>query len=229
MVIIGGDASKEKDPTVKGVTFQDVPIVHPSSPPPSETDSHESSVLLTSENKKPSSVPEISSENKKPLAVPEISSENKKPSSIPETSPDKPDTSAEPSTNKTTSENPDLVKVLIREWICVLGNMTPMMVPAVTLSWPVPTVNRLWFGCSKDDSKRRIRAFLSCLRSDSPLMLQPSYVPQRILMLATVLRYLVSSSGGSVLTRQELDAFIVTAFSDSLGHVPFLQDLQVSL
>jgi hypothetical protein len=84
--------------------------------------------------------------------------------------------------------------VVIREWVYSPLNVyeTPVSVPAIPLAWPVPTVNRLWFGCSKDDSKRRLRAFLSCLRSDAPLMLQPCCVPPRLRLLAAVLRYLAT-------------------------------------
>ncbi|XP_047739668.1 mucin-17-like, partial [Hyalella azteca] len=119
--------------------------------------------------------------------------------------------------------------VVIREWVYSPLNVyeTPVSVPAIPLAWPVPTVNRLWFGCSKDDSKRRLRAFLSCLRSDAPLMLQPCCVPPRLRLLAAVLRYLISGSEGCVLTRQELDAFLVTAFSSVLPRAGFLQELQL--
>lgn len=40
-----------------------------------------------------------------------------------------------------------------------------------------------------DDKKRRLRAFLSCMRSDTPLMLHTSHVPQHLLIMATVLRW----------------------------------------
>lgn len=41
---------------------------------------------------------------------------------------------------------------------------------------------------AQDDKNRRIRAFLSCMRSENPLMTNTSYVPQHLLLLATVLR-----------------------------------------
>jgi hypothetical protein len=40
-----------------------------------------------------------------------------------------------------------------------------------------------------DDKRRRLRAFLTCMRSDTPLMLNPAYVPQHLLVMASVLRY----------------------------------------
>jgi hypothetical protein len=42
-----------------------------------------------------------------------------------------------------------------------------------------------------DDKRRRLRAFLTCMRSDTPLMLNPAYVPQHLLVMASVLRYVV--------------------------------------
>ncbi|XP_042225135.1 constitutive coactivator of PPAR-gamma-like protein 1 isoform X7 [Homarus americanus] len=78
-----------------------------------------------------------------------------------------------------------------------------------------------------DDKKRRLRAFLSCMRSDSPLMLYTSNVPQHLLIMATVLRYIMSNPDGPVLRRQELDAFLVTAFSPDLTNAHYLQDLQL--
>ncbi|KAH7975252.1 hypothetical protein HPB49_025332 [Dermacentor silvarum] len=66
------------------------------------------------------------------------------------------------------------------------------LVEGVQLGWPVPTVQRLWLGPSLDDKKCRLRAFLSCLRSDVPLMLNTAYVPQHLLIPCAVLRFLMS-------------------------------------
>lgn len=49
-----------------------------------------------------------------------------------------------------------------------------------------------------DDKRRRLRAFLTCMRSDTPLMLNPAYVPQHLLVMASVLRYVVNISEYSV-------------------------------
>lgn len=51
----------------------------------------------------------------------------------------------------------------------------------------------LWSSRSAiDDKRRRLRAFLTCMRSDTPLMLNPGYVPQHLLVMASVLRYVVN-------------------------------------
>lgn len=46
----------------------------------------------------------------------------------------------------------------------------------------------IYFRTAPDDKCRRMRAYLSCMRSDTPLMLNTTYVPQHLLILATVLR-----------------------------------------
>ncbi|MPC40109.1 Constitutive coactivator of PPAR-gamma-like protein 1 [Portunus trituberculatus] len=64
------------------------------------------------------------------------------------------------------------------------------------------------------------------MRSDTPLMLHTSHVPQHLLIMATVLRYIMSTPNGPVLRKQELDAFLLTAFSSDLTNAHYLQDLQ---
>ena len=108
-----------------------------------------------------------------------------------------------------------------------------------------------------DDKRRRLRGFLTCMRSDTPLMLNISYVPQHLLVMACVLRYdseyihrksfynrvyiqqlecflsqwlryiMTFSDKIKILRRQELDAFIAQAFSADLMNTQYLQDLQV--
>ncbi|XP_063361362.1 constitutive coactivator of PPAR-gamma-like protein 1 [Cydia amplana] len=121
------------------------------------------------------------------------------------------------------------VTVQVAEWIYsrVNAGKTPEMVPGVVLDWPVPTVQRLWFGTAQDDKCRRMRAFLSCMRSDTPLMLNTSYVPQHLLILATVLRFIMTSQI-QILRRQELDAFLATAFSNDLMNALHLQEMTVN-
>ncbi|CAH0627072.1 unnamed protein product [Chrysodeixis includens] len=129
-----------------------------------------------------------------------------------------------------TSTNADRpCTVQIAEWIYSRVNpgKSPEIVPGVVLDWPVPTVQRLWFGTAQDDKCRRMRAFLSCMRSDTPLMLNTSYVPQHLLILATVLRFIMTSQI-QILRRQELDAFLATAFSNDLMNALHLQEMTVN-
>ncbi|CAH2075344.1 unnamed protein product, partial [Iphiclides podalirius] len=120
-------------------------------------------------------------------------------------------------------------QVQVAEWIYSRVNpgKSPEIVSGIVLDWPVPTVQRLWFGTAQDDKCRRMRAFLSCMRSDTPLMLNTSYVPQHLLILATVLRFIMTSQI-QILRRQELDAFLATAFSNDLMNALHLQEMTVN-
>lgn len=85
---------------------------------------------------------------------------------------------------------PKMPEITVSEWIWSPQNeyRKPDLVTATLLPWAVPTIQRLWFGTIFDDKQRRMRAFLSVMRSDSPLMLNRGYVPQHMLALACVLR-----------------------------------------
>ncbi|XP_013141232.1 PREDICTED: constitutive coactivator of PPAR-gamma-like protein 1 isoform X4 [Papilio polytes] len=133
----------------------------------------------------------------------------------------------EGSTSAACNEKP--CQVQVSEWIYSRVNpgKAAELVPGVILDWPVPTVQRLWFGTAQDDKCRRMRAFLSCMRSDTPLMLNTSYVPQHLLILATVLRFIMTSQI-QILRRQELDAFLATAFSNDLMNALHLQEMTVN-
>ncbi|XP_073973684.1 constitutive coactivator of PPAR-gamma-like protein 1 homolog isoform X2 [Rhodnius prolixus] len=120
-------------------------------------------------------------------------------------------------------------EIKIKEWIWSKGNQyeKPDIVKAEPLGWGVPTIQRLWFGTTVDDKRRRLRAYLTCMRSDTQLMLNPGCVPQHLLVLATVLRYMMSFPERKVLRKHELDAIIVTALDPHLGNSEYNQDLQV--
>ncbi|XP_076168865.1 constitutive coactivator of PPAR-gamma-like protein 1 homolog [Ptiloglossa arizonensis] len=134
------------------------------------------------------------------------------------------------SKEKGDSEKIEVPDVTIKEWIWSKSNpyQFPEVVKAEQIGWGVPTIQRLWFGTGIDDKRRRLRGFLTCMRSDTPLMLNTSYVPQHLLVMACVLRYIMSFSDHiKILRRQELDAFIAQAFSPELMNVQYLQDLQL--
>lgn len=78
-----------------------------------------------------------------------------------------------------------------------------------------------------EDKQRRMKAFLTVMRSDTPLMLNRSYVPQHMLVLACVLRYIITNPERKILSRLELDAFLATAFSPDINNVDFTQELVV--
>ena len=58
-------------------------------------------------------------------------------------------------------------------------------------------------------------------------MLNPDYVPQHLLILTCVLRYIMAASQGTILQKQELDALIVQAFAMEITNPNCLQELQV--
>ncbi len=60
-------------------------------------------------------------------------------------------------------------------------------------------------------------------------MLNPDFVPQHLLILACVLRYIMAASQGTILQKQELDALIVQAFAMEITNPNYLQDLQVRI
>lgn len=132
------------------------------------------------------------------------------------------------SSSKATSLVPD---VLVSEWVWSPQNeyKKPDLVAAVQLPWAVPTIQRLWFGMAFEDKQRRMKAFLSVMRSDTPLMLNRTYVPQHMLVLACVLRYIITSPERKILSRLELDAFLATAFSPDINNVDFTQELVVGI
>lgn len=131
---------------------------------------------------------------------------------------------------KDSLEKTEVPELVVKEWLWSKGNQyhTPNLVKAEEIGWAVPTIQRLWFGSTIDDKRRRLRAFLTCMRSDNPLILNTSYVPQHLLVLACVLRYIMSSPE-KVLRRHELDAIITQAVSPELMDIQYLQELQLPL
>ncbi|XP_023290727.1 constitutive coactivator of PPAR-gamma-like protein 1 homolog isoform X2 [Orussus abietinus] len=130
------------------------------------------------------------------------------------------------------NEKVEIPDVVIKEWVWSKTNpyQKPELVKAEQIGWGVPTIQRLWFGTGIDDKRRRLRGFLTCMRSDTPLMLNTSHVPQHLLVMACVLRYIMSfSEKVKILRRQELDAFIAQAFAQELMNAQYLQDLQLPL
>jgi hypothetical protein len=99
------------------------------------------------------------------------------------------------------------------------------MVIARPVDWKTPSIERMWLGQQVDDKTRRLRAFLTCMESDTPLMLNTQYVPQQLLILCCVLRYMLRF--GRILQRQELDAFLAMSVSPLLMDVQTMQDLKV--
>ncbi|XP_057716704.1 constitutive coactivator of PPAR-gamma-like protein 2 isoform X1 [Corythoichthys intestinalis] len=120
--------------------------------------------------------------------------------------------------------------VIVKEWSSgkAKSALTPELVPALCFrEWTCPNLRRLWLGRASEDRSRRTRAFLACLRSDCPALLNPAQVPQHLLLMCCVLRYMMQWPGGRILQRNELDAFLAQAVSNQLYEPDQLQELKV--
>ncbi|KAL0158484.1 hypothetical protein M9458_046560, partial [Cirrhinus mrigala] len=74
--------------------------------------------------------------------------------------------------------------VIVKEWCASKAKsaLTPELVPALCFR------ERLWLGRASEDRSRRTRAFLACMRSDCPALLNPTCVPSHLLLMCCVLR-----------------------------------------
>ncbi|KAJ8047256.1 Constitutive coactivator of PPAR-gamma-like protein 1-like [Holothuria leucospilota] len=120
-------------------------------------------------------------------------------------------------------------QIVIKEWWLRQNGapQKPDLVEAEPLDWVVPPIQRLWLGREPEDKTTRLRAFLSCLGSDSPSMLKPSYVPRHALVMCCVLRYMYQLRP-PVLFKHELEAFLAQSVSQILNDTRALHELQVA-
>lgn len=107
----------------------------------------------------------------------------------------------------------------VKEFCVYKGNSldTPDLVEPVSMPWDIPPVKNLWLGRQAQDNTMRMKAFLTCMKSDTQNMSNVGMVPQRMLLLCCVLRYLIQQEGGkSILSRHDIDAFLAQALSPHL-------------
>ena len=84
----------------------------------------------------------------------------------------------------------DVSSLAVKEW-CVYGGRRlndPDLVEPVKLDWEVPAVDKLWFSKGATADSNRLKAFLSCMMSDTPSMTQTVIVPKRLIILCCILR-----------------------------------------
>lgn len=120
--------------------------------------------------------------------------------------------------------------VLVKEWAACKGKAphTPELVEALPFrKWTCPNLKKLWLGKAVEDKNRRMRAFLACMRSDTPAMLNPANIPTPLLVLCCVLRFMLHWPGIRVLRRNELDAFLAQALSPKLYQPEQQQELKI--
>lgn len=125
---------------------------------------------------------------------------------------------------------PEYTHVLVKEWAAYKGKSphTPELVEALPFrEWTCPNLKKLWLGKAVEDKNRRMRAFLACMRSDTPGMLNPANVPAPLMVLCCVLRFMLQWPGVRILRRNELDAFLAQALSPKLYEPDQLQDLKI--
>ncbi|XP_060766499.1 constitutive coactivator of PPAR-gamma-like protein 1 homolog [Neoarius graeffei] len=125
---------------------------------------------------------------------------------------------------------PEYQPVIIKEWAAYKGKSphTPELVEALSFrEWTCPNLKKLWLGKAVEDKNRRIRAFLACMRSDTPAMLNPANVPTHLMVLCCVLRFMLQWPGVRILRRNELDAFLAQALSPKLYEPDQLQELKI--
>ncbi|TNN79692.1 Constitutive coactivator of PPAR-gamma-like protein 1 [Liparis tanakae] len=124
---------------------------------------------------------------------------------------------------------PEYTHVIVKEWAAYKGKSphTPELVEALSFrEWTCPNLKKLWLGKAVEDKNRRMRAFLACMRSDTPGMLNPASVPTPLLVLCCVLRFMLHWPGVRILRRNELDAFLAQALSPKLYEPDQLQELK---
>ncbi|XP_058147542.1 constitutive coactivator of PPAR-gamma-like protein 2 [Dasypus novemcinctus] len=124
----------------------------------------------------------------------------------------------------------EVPSVILKEWSAYKGKspQTPELVYALTFrEWTCPNLKKLWLGKAVEDKNRRMRAFLACMKSDTPSMLNPANIPTHLLLMCCVLRYMVQWPGGQILHRHELDTFLAQAVSTQLYEPDQLQELKI--
>uniref|UniRef100_A0A8C7HQS2 Family with sequence similarity 120 member A n=1 Tax=Oncorhynchus kisutch TaxID=8019 RepID=A0A8C7HQS2_ONCKI len=125
---------------------------------------------------------------------------------------------------------PEYSPVAVKEWAAYKGKSphTPELVEALPFrEWTCPNLKKLWLGKAVEDKNGRMRAFLACMRSDAPAMLNPACVPTHLLVLCCVLRFMLQWPGVRVLRGKELDAFLAQALSPKLYEPEQLQELKI--
>ncbi|XP_062842224.1 constitutive coactivator of PPAR-gamma-like protein 1 homolog isoform X2 [Trichomycterus rosablanca] len=125
---------------------------------------------------------------------------------------------------------PEYHPVIIKEWAAYKGKSphTPELVEGLAFrEWTCPNLKKLWLGKAVEDKNRRMRAFLACMRSDTPAMLNPANVPTPLMVLCCVLRFMLQWPGVRILRRNELDAFLAQALSPKLYEPDQLQELKI--
>ncbi|XP_071961521.1 LOW QUALITY PROTEIN: constitutive coactivator of PPAR-gamma-like protein 1 homolog [Antedon mediterranea] len=126
-------------------------------------------------------------------------------------------------------------RVVIKEW-CVYQENTmqqPDPVEAMPLDWVAPPISRMWLGRESEDKSFRLRAFLSCMSSDTPSMLKTAFVARHAILLCCVLRYMMHFSSVSPILNQpkalqEMKISHITTRGIQLGAI-FMRGIEAAM
>lgn len=79
----------------------------------------------------------------------------------------------------------------VKEWCVYRGEKLDKfdLVEGVSMKWNIPELHQLWFGEAQLDNLNRMKAFLTCMQSDTPNITKTTMVPQRLIIMCCVLRY----------------------------------------
>ncbi|CAG7719750.1 unnamed protein product [Allacma fusca] len=128
---------------------------------------------------------------------------------------------------KKSGEKPAHIQVNENYYCTRTKSVKTLTVNAVEVGWAIPTVEKLWLGEGEDCKNKRIRAFLSLMKSENRSVVDPDYVPQQMVILAAVLRYILQSDK-KLIRKQELDAFVAQAFIQDMTDANLAQDIEVT-
>lgn len=80
---------------------------------------------------------------------------------------------------------------VVKEWCVYRGEKLDKhdLVEGVGMKWNIPELQQLWFGKEQYDNLNRMKAFLTCMQSDTPHITKTTMVPQRLIIMCCVLRY----------------------------------------
>ncbi|UYV66133.1 FAM120A [Cordylochernes scorpioides] len=119
--------------------------------------------------------------------------------------------------------------VVVKEWVFSRTNpyQKPESVTAMPLSNPTPKLYQLWLGGS-EFKVSRMNAFLGCMRSENHLMKDRNHVPEHLLLFCCVLRYMLTETR-PVLSRQELEAFLIQAVDPDLQNTDKTQKVEIPI
>eukprot|EP00794_Sanderia_malayensis_P006008 gene6008-6706_t len=105
---------------------------------------------------------------------------------------------------------------VVKEYCVCKGNVfdNPDLVEVKCVDWDIPSVKTLWLGRQAEDNTARMKAFLTCMKSDTTNIPNTTMVPQNLLLLCCVLRYLIQQEDSKpIIRRYDIDAFLAQALS----------------